>query len=134
MYYELKKIDLWSAIKISFMINAIIGLVIGFFIGLVFTFLIGIVGHMVPSDTSDFGALPFGAMGGFMIGIIYALMIAILNGVVLTGIAVVLYNLFSGWLGGIKVDFQSDESPEIRPIMPAASGQAPPSTAQDGNV
>jgi predicted membrane-bound spermidine synthase len=121
MYYELKKIDLWSAIKVSFVINAVIGLVIGVLIGLVFACIVSFVGHMVPSDSSELANIPFGALGGFFVGMIYALILAIFNGVILTSIVVVLYNVFAGWLGGIKLDCRAVE-PEIgQPTMTIAA-------------
>jgi hypothetical protein len=123
MNYELKKIDLWSAIKISFMINAVIGLVIGLLIGFVFAFIIAFVGQMMPADSPDIGSIPFGPLGGFFIGLIYALFIAVINGIVITGIIVILYNLFTGWVGGFKFNFQPIDSEPIKPTMTLANSQ-----------
>jgi predicted membrane-bound spermidine synthase len=128
MYYELKKIDLWSAIKVSFVINAVIGLVIGFLIGLVFAFIVSFVGQMVPSDTPELANLPFGALGGFFVGMIYAMILAIFNGIILTSIVVILYNLFSGWLGGVRIDCRAVEPEDTKPVLTIAS----PSNQQPG--
>jgi hypothetical protein len=121
MRYELKKIDLWSAIKISFMINAIIGLAIGLLIGAFFALIFGVLGNMAPSDSRDLVNIPLGPLGGFFFGMAYAVIIAVFNGIIMTSIAVILYNLFSGWLGGIKIEACAVE-PEIgQPTMTIAS-------------
>jgi hypothetical protein len=121
MHYELKKIDLWSAIKISFMINAIIGLAIGFLIGAFFALIFGILGNMAPSESPELVNIPLGPLGGFFFGMVYAVIIAVFNGIIMTSIAVILYNLFAGWLGGIKVDVGPVESEIGQPIMTIAS-------------
>jgi hypothetical protein len=121
MFYEIKKIDLWSAIKISFVINACIGLVVGLLIGFAIAFFIGIVGRLAPAESAELSNLPFGVLGGFFLGMVYAIILAIFNGIILTSIAVILYNLFSGWLGGIKIESQAVE-PEIgQPTMTIAT-------------
>lgn len=108
MVYELKKIDLFGAIKISFFVNAVIGLLLGLFIGLVMAFFMGIFQQMIPSDQMNFNMPNFGALGfigGIIVGFMYAIFIAVFNGIILTGIAVLLFNLFAAWLGGIKLTF-----------------------------
>lgn len=118
MQYELKKIDLWSAIKVSFFINALIGLTIGLLIGIFFGFIFGALSHLNNIDMPSF---PLGPFGGLFLGIAYGVVMAVFNGIILTSITVILYNLFSTWLGGIKVDVSAVE-PEIgQPIMTIAS-------------
>jgi hypothetical protein len=131
MQYELKKIDFWSALKISFMINAVIGLVIGLLIGVFFAVVFGILGHMTPYDSPGLRAFPMGPLGGFLFGMIYAVIIAVFNGIIMTSVAVILYNLFAGWLGGIKIDVGSVEPIIDQPTMTIATG-SPSQT--DGQV
>jgi predicted membrane-bound spermidine synthase len=130
MFYEIKKIDLWSAIKISFVINAVIGLAIGLLIGFAIAFLIGVVGRFAPAESSELSNLPFGVFGGFFLGMVYAIILAIFNGVILTSVAVILYNLFSGWLGGIKVDCQAVEPKIGQPTMTIATSTNQPPDGQ----
>jgi predicted membrane-bound spermidine synthase len=123
MDYELKKIDLWSAIKISFMVNAVIGLVIGLLIGFVFAFIVSFVSQMVPADGPDMASIPFGPLGGFFIGLIYALFIAVVNGIIVTSVIVIMYNLFAGWVGGLKLEFQPVAPELIAPTMTIAGSE-----------
>lgn len=120
MRYELKKIDLWSAIKISFMINALIGLGIGLLIGAFFALIFGLLGNMAPSESSELANIPLGPLGGFFFGMVYAIIIAVFNGIIMTSIAVILYNLFAGWLGGIRIEAKAVESEIGQPTMTIA--------------
>ncbi|MCP4580383.1 MAG: hypothetical protein GY839_02100 [candidate division Zixibacteria bacterium] len=132
MNYELKKIDLFSAIKISFLVNAIIGLLVGLLIGLIMMVIMGVAGSVMPYDQMDYGGPDIGAMGmfgGFFIGILYALLIAVGNGIILTGIVVLLYNLFAGWLGGIKLKF--DKIPDETVSQTAVSQSTMDNTGGD---
>lgn len=132
MVYELKKIDLFGAIKISFFINAVLGLLLGLFIGMFVAFFLGIIGQLMPYDQMNWNGPnlgAFGIFGGFIIGLFYAVFIAVFNGVILTGIVVLLFNLFAGWLGGIKLTF--NEIPAVvKPIMTLADEKG----NQGGNV
>ena len=105
MTYELKKIDLWSAIKVSFLINLIIGLVLGIFMGLFFALILALPGHSGSYDSfgdSGFNPMALGAAGGLLIGLFYAFIIIVINGVIGPLVFVLLYNLIAGWLGGLK--------------------------------
>jgi NhaP-type Na+/H+ or K+/H+ antiporter len=129
MNFELKKIDVFSAIKISFFINLILGLLIGLFIGFFMAFFISMFNQFneVNQFGGGFNPAAFGIFGGFFLGFVYAIFIAVINGVVLTGLFVLLYNLFAGWLGGIKVHFAEIPSGvKAQPIMTQASATAPP--------
>ena len=74
--------------------------------------------------------MSLGMFGGFFIGILYAAFIVVVN-VIVTAIAVLLYNLFAGWLGGIK--FTMHEVPAvIEPSMTLAkTGEQPGSAPAD---
>lgn len=130
MEFELKKIGLWSVVKISFLINALLALLIGLLIGFVFMIIMGFAQQLMPYDQMGFGGpdlMSLGMFGGFFIGIIYAAFIVVVN-VVVTAIAVLLYNLFAGWLGGIKLTM--NELPvAIKPAMTLAQTGEQPGTA-----
>jgi len=130
MNFELKKIDFFSAIKISFLVNAVIGLLIGLFIGFIMMLFMGLAQNFMPYDRMDIGGPDFGAMGmfgGMFIGLLYAVIIAVGNGIILTGIVVLLYNLFAGWLGGIKLKLEGSALEVIAQPKPM-----PPPVANTG--
>ena len=124
MNFELKKIDFFSAIKISFLVNAVFGLLVGLFIGFIMMIFIGFAQNVMPYDRWDMGGPDFSAMGmfgGLFIGLLYAVIIAVGNGIIITGIVVLLYNLFAGWLGGIKLKLEGSALEVIatpRPTQP----------------
>jgi len=123
MEFELRKIGLWSAIKISFLINALLGLLVGLLIGFFFVLIMGLAQQMMPYDQMGWGGpdpMSLGLFGGFLIGILYAAFIVVVN-VIITAICVLLYNLFATWLGGVKLTL--NELPaSLKPTMTLAQG------------
>ena len=111
---KLVYVDFWSAVKLSFLISAVLGIVLVVAVLLVWTVLAstGIFGQIselvreVGGPTSAHfsisGALPFATIMG------YSLITAALNivvGTVLGAIACLLYNLSVRITGGILVGF-----------------------------
>jgi len=133
MNFELKKIDFFSAIKISFLVNAVFGLLVGLFIGFILMLFMGLAQNLMPYDRMDMGGPDFGAMGmfgGMLIGLLYAVIIAVGNGIIITGIVVLLYNLFAGWLGGVKLKLEGSALEVIAQPQPSP----PPSTNSGGDI
>lgn len=131
MNFELKKIDFFSAIKISFLINAVIGLLVGLIIGFILMIFIGFAQNLIPYNQMDMGGTDLGAIGmfgGMLIGLLYAVIIAVGNGIIITGIVVLLYNLFAGWLGGVKLKLEGSalevvaQPKPTQPSMPNTQG------------
>ena len=58
-------------------------------------------------------------------GLVYAVFIAVGNGVILTGIAALLYNLIAGWVGGIKIDFKEHTFNQVQPSATLAQPSNP---------
>lgn len=123
MQFELKKIDLFSAIKISFIVNAVLGLAIGLFAGAILAFVMGFINQIMPYEQISPLSPQFGALGGLFLGLFYAVFLSVVNGVIITGIVVLLYNLIAGWIGGIKLDMFSVSGIQIKP----ATSVTPPS-------
>ncbi|MCD6163752.1 MAG: hypothetical protein J7K40_15230 [candidate division Zixibacteria bacterium] len=118
MVFELKKIDVLSAIKVSFIINAIIGLLVGLLIGSVMAFIMSLASQFIPAGDMGYGNdFPgtVGIFGGIFMGLVYAIFIAVGNGVILTGIITLLYNLIAGWVGGIKLNFNETDLKQVQP-------------------
>jgi len=121
MTYELKRISVWSVAKISFVIGAVFGLVIGFFIWMA----AGLLGTLPLSDMpGEMGGGRFlGAMGAiapFFLAVFYGVVSMIAN-----AIMTAIYNVFSGFFGGIEVNLVAQAPPQSAP--PAyGTQQAPP--------
>jgi len=109
MDYEIRCIDVWSVVKIVFVISLVLGLIVGLFYFLVVISLGSLVssfGFGEEIDTSSFTQL-----AGFL-GLFMAIFIAILTAIfysIVSAIAVGLYNLLSRWAGGIQVQLVGPE-------------------------
>jgi uncharacterized BrkB/YihY/UPF0761 family membrane protein len=106
MTYEIKKIDVWSVVKIAFILYGIFGLIFGLFYALLLTFLGGIL--------SQFGG-DFGQISGFFtgaVGILMAFFIALFYaviGAIFTAIFVWLYNVLAKLAGGIRFNLEGEK-------------------------
>ena len=98
--YELKKIDVWSLVKIVSILSFALGLVIGF----IYLLMILFISQISSSLMGDFDPEMM-QIGGF-VGFFMVFFIAILTSLfytVVTAILAVLYNGISGFTGGIRI-------------------------------
>jgi len=123
MTFELKKIDVLSAIKVSFIVHIIIGLLLGLLIGSLIAFVLGFISQFMPYDQMGYdGPTPgaIGALGGIFMAFFYAVIISVVNGVIVTGVIALLYNLIAGWVGGIKLNLKELPATDIKPAATLA--------------
>jgi len=121
MKFELKSIGYWSAIKVSFIVNLLLGLIYGFFLaiisGLVMSLLdsvYGSIGISIPELESPPIALLL---------ILYPIMFgfggAVFN-TIFVAIAVFIYNMVGKFIGGLELEMN-----EVRlQAMPVAQAPA----------
>lgn len=107
MNLELKKIDVWSCIKISFILYGIFGLIIGIFYAILLTFLGGILNTFGGREFGAFSGLFTGAVGIFM-AFFLALFYAVI-GAIFTAIFVWLYNVIARAAGGIRLNLEGEK-------------------------
>lgn len=114
MTYEIKKIDVWSVVKIAFIINGIFGLIFGLFYAVILTMLGGFL-----SQFGEFGE--FGEMTGFFtgaVGILMAFFMALFYavlGAIFTAIFVWLYNVLAKLTGGIRFNLETEKVVAVAP-------------------
>jgi fatty acid desaturase len=133
MNFELKKIDLFSAIKISVCINIVIGIIFALLFGSFMAVMFAIMDQLEPGGSST--PPEFAMFGGLIFVVIYAIALIVINGIIIPLITVLLYNFFAGWLGGMK--FRLDEIPseiQAQPIMTQAKATTPPPDTTGGNI
>jgi hypothetical protein len=113
MKYELKRIEIWSIIRIVFMISLVIGFVLSLFYASLLQFLglfMNTIGGQDFNQMIPLGGIMTGFVllfGTFGIAIIYTLIAAI---------AIFMYNVMAGWAGGIVLHLKSidvEHQPEI---------------------
>lgn len=122
MTYEIKRIDVWSCMKMAFILFGVIGLLFGVFYAMLLTMVSGFLNQM-GGQFQSLGTLFTGALGIFMVfflGIFYAVV-----GAVVTAILTLIYNLLAKGLGGIKLFLEQEKS-----IMPNVAPQK--SDSDDG--
>ncbi|OGC76039.1 MAG: hypothetical protein A2Z27_05620 [candidate division Zixibacteria bacterium RBG_16_50_21] len=112
MIWEIKSIDLWSAVKISFVANAVVGFVLGIFLGLIFAAMSQFLAPFMAMSGQDLADLEAASGLGSLIVMPFflAFFMAVIYGVIGTGILVLIYNLVAKFAGGIKVSLGSDVS------------------------
>jgi len=122
MEFEIQRINVWSAVKISFVVYGVLGLLIGLFYGMFIFSLGGLLGSMGGGELAPFSGLFSSMAGGFfftiIMGIFMAFIMAVVYGVIITAIVVWFYNIFSRWTGGIKVNLE--KSITMAPSAPSS--------------
>jgi len=125
--YRLRKIGVWSAVKISFLINALLGACLGFLVGM-FLFLFGALFSGL-SDLAGAEEFPIPIFGGiaalFFLPIFYGFLMAVMNGIIITAIGVWLYNIFARLVGGVEVELEQAPVRAVYSAPPPAMPQQP---------
>lgn len=109
MEYEIKRIPIAPVVKVAFFIFLIVGFIGGLFYGMLVMNLVSMMSGTL--DIGDELLQEFTGLG--MAGIIMmGIMMAVFSSVImtaLTAIGIASYNVFAGWLGGIKLQLESSE-------------------------
>lgn len=109
MEYEIKRIPIAPALKVVFFVFLVVGFIGGLFYGMLVMNLLSMMsGAMDVSDEllQEFSGL--GMAGIFMMGIMIAIFTSVMM-TLLTAVGLAAYNVFAGWLGGIKMSLASTE-------------------------
>jgi len=106
MTYQIRKIDVWSVVKISFFLYGIFGLLFGIFYAIMLTMVGGILSQMGGEFDVMRGLT--GALGFFM-AFFMALFYAV-TGAIVTAILTWIYNLLAKGLGGIKFHLEQERA------------------------
>ncbi|TFH64198.1 MAG: hypothetical protein E4G91_06555 [Candidatus Zixiibacteriota bacterium] len=123
MKLELKKISVWAAVKVSFVLNLIFGFIMGIFYAIFLLLIASLpIGRMGEDYSGTFSAfagiaaifLPF--LFAFFVGVIYTIIVAI---------SVIAYNLIVKLTGGLEFEFK--QVVEIVPLSASAGFSQPPS-------
>jgi len=104
MKYELKRIGIWSAIKIGFLIWGLLGFLFGIYMALMMPVLITMLGSL-GTFPGDLDAVTPVAL--IFLPFMYSFMSAVV-GSILSAIVAGFYNLISRLMGGIEVDLEGD--------------------------
>lgn len=117
MRYELKNIGIWAFVKIAFFLNMVVGFVFGLFYAVLTIMVFALAASMPFMDMP--GIDPEALSPGILL-VSFPLMFSFIGAVFVTMfelIVLVLYNLFSRFLGGLEF--------KLEPIEPATVVQNP---------
>ncbi|MGB7063425.1 MAG: DUF3566 domain-containing protein [Candidatus Zixiibacteriota bacterium] len=118
MTYEIKKIDIWSVVKIAFILSGIFGLLAG----LLYAVMLTMIGGILSQLGGEFEAMKglTGAVGIFM-AFFLALFYAVI-GAVGAAISTWIYNLLARGLGGFKFYLEQEKAKVvIQPAQPSGT-------------
>lgn len=125
MKLELKRIAIWPIIKISFVVN----LVIGFLVGIMYAFMLMLIVFAPMSYLGrDFESEMPIAVGGFMLIILPIIMagfMAVVN-TIFAVIAALIYNLAAKLFGGLEAEYRIIEKDVVAPAPPPPPEPEPP--------
>ena len=134
MKYQLKRIDVWSAVKLTFVIAGAVGFVVGALYAVLLTVMASFVGMMgISEEMPDPAGFVAGAAGFIAViaWIVITIMYAVFGSLVVA-LSTWLYNLVAGAIGGITLTLEAQPDP-----APAAAAVSTPiladaaSTADD---
>ncbi len=126
MQYEIKRLDLLSVLKVSFLINLVLGFLIGIFYALILTQMMAVFSSFMD-DQALSGIAKLTGPGLIFMALFLAVFFAIFWSIMLV-IAAAIYNLLSGAVGGIKVELQTPPAPYYQQMT--SPPPAPPSLHQ----
>ncbi len=130
MLYEVKRFDLLTVFKVSFLVYLAVGFLLGILYGLIIVQILSTLGPMMDNAMFD----DFSGMG-FTAALTMALFMAIFMAVIwsiVTVIAAGIYNLVAGWVGGVQVELGGLTPPAAIPVTPPPSPSAPTSPEAPG--
>jgi hypothetical protein len=128
--FEIKRIDLWSLFKISFILYAVVGVLAGFLM-FFFTMVMGSLGGAFMEEEGYPGFPLIGGAMGFLLIPFLAFLYGVMGSVFAT-IGGWIFNVVCGMSGGLRFIADTyDTTPRAParsypPPPPPASGQGPP--------
>lgn len=109
MTYEVKRFDLLTVFKVSFLIYLTVGFLLGILYGLILMKMISAFGPLLESPVFEgFGQI--GVMAAFTLALFIAVFMAVIWSVI-TVIAAGIYNLLAGWVGGLRLELAQPQAP-----------------------
>jgi hypothetical protein len=127
---EIKRIDLWSLFKISFILYSVLGVLVGF---LMFFFSM-VMGGLGSAFMEEEGYRGFPLLGG-VVGFLMIPFLAFLYGIIGSVFATIggwIFNIVCGFIGGIRLMADTYDTTPRAPVRsyppppPPASEQGPP--------
>ena len=126
MHWEIKKIDLWSAVKISFVANGVLGFGVGLFLSFTLAAMSQFLAPFMAMSGQDPAELASATSLGsvIMMPFFMGFFMAVVYGVIVTGILVLIYNLVAKMAGGIKMTLQPEGVVQVAEAPPPGGSKS----------
>ena len=119
MIYQISKVNVWSLMKLAFVIFGVLGLIVGFLYFILFAFMGQLMDFAGPGEFGRMTGLFSGVMG-FFVAIFLAIFYAVM-GSLMTALFAGLYNLLARGFGGIELHLEPRDSQPSQPSPPTLS-------------
>jgi hypothetical protein len=106
MTYEIKRVDVWSMVKIAFVLGGIFGLLAG----ILYAMMLTMIGGFLSQMGGEFGSMP-GLTG--VVGIVTIFFMVLFYAVVSAVVAAIftwIYNVLARGMGGIKCYLEQEKA------------------------
>ena len=126
MKYEMKHIDVWSVMKVAFLLCGVTGFIFGLFYAVFLSMVGGILDMIGGGGFEEISGL-FSGVFGFFMAFFLAFTYAVV-GAIMAAIIAWLYNLFVRIAGGVKFTLEPESAPPKR-YLNTTSASPPASTS-----
>ncbi len=123
MKFELKKIGVWSAIKVTFLISLVVGFAVGILYALFFLALMSIPMNQMPDDFPGMSGMFVGGIMLIIMPIMMSIFMAIIN-TIGAALSALVYNLVVKMVGGLELDLAEIKPVLVQPVV--ATTPSPP--------
>ena len=104
--YELKKVDVWSVVKVTFILSFFLGLVVGVFYFILLLFISQFTSALGGGVEAEI--MRFGGFIGFFVVFFIAIFISVFY-TIISAILASLYNVISNWTGGVRINLVAEQ-------------------------
>jgi hypothetical protein len=116
MIYEVRRVDIWSVVKIAFILCGIFGLLAG----ILYAFMLTMVGGLLGELGGEFGAMRSLTGAVSFIMVIFLAFFYAVFGAVAAAIFGWIYNILARGLGGIRLNLEQEKAKVVlQPAQPS---------------
>ncbi|MFH2054861.1 MAG: DUF3566 domain-containing protein [bacterium] len=124
MKLELKRIGVWSAIKVTFLLSLVIGFAVGILYALLIMMMMAIPMSQMPDDFPGISGMFVGGVMLVILPILMSIFMAIVN-TVGAALAALIYNLVVKMIGGLELEFAEVKAVVMQPVARTATPPPP---------
>lgn len=125
MKFELKRIGVWSAIKVAFLLSLVLGFAMGILYALMIMMFLAAPMSQMPDDIPAMSGVFFGGIMLIFMPIFTAIFAAIFN-TIAAALGAVIYNFVVRMIGGVEFEMSEVKAVTVQPVAVAPPPPPPP--------